>query len=75
MADYAEWVDAGSPDCWCYPRQGCADFDHAKVGSPFTGYYRVSQADLDILIATWQVKESPQGPGVPGDCLPGTVTP
>ena len=67
MADYAEWVDAGSPDCWCYPRQCHGDADGLKVGSPFTGYYYVSQDDLNILISAWQVKNPPQGGGLSGD--------
>ena len=67
MADYAEWADAGKPDCWCYPRQCHGDADGLKVGSPFTGYYYVSQADLNILISAWQVKNPPQGPGLSGN--------
>ena len=51
------------------------DFDHKKAGSPFIGYYRVTQEDLNIMIEYWQVKEPPVGPGVPADCEPGNVDP
>jgi hypothetical protein len=66
MANYAEWVDAGKPECWCYARQCRGDADGKKVGSAFTGFYYVSQDDLNILIGAWQVKNPPQGPGLSG---------
>jgi len=53
----------------------CADFDHSRVGSPVTGYYHVSTADLQILAGYWQVKEPTKGPGTPADCLPGNRVP
>jgi hypothetical protein len=52
-----------------------ADFNHAKQGSAFAGYMRVSTDDLAVLISAWQVKEPPKGPGVPGDCVPEPVEP
>ncbi|MFA5293856.1 MAG: hypothetical protein WC496_12610 [Phycisphaerae bacterium] len=67
MPDYAEWVDAGKPTCWCYPRQCHGDADGIKTGGgPTAGYYYVSQNDLNTLITAWQVKNSPKGPGLSG---------
>ncbi|MFA5292520.1 MAG: hypothetical protein WC496_05740 [Phycisphaerae bacterium] len=66
QANYAEWVDAGKPNCWCYPRQCHGDADGLKAGNTITGYYYVSQTDLNVLISAWQVKNSPKGPGLTG---------
>jgi hypothetical protein len=46
----------------------CADFSHDQEGSAKAGYFRVGYRDLNILIASWQVKEAPKGPGIPTDC-------
>jgi len=53
---YAEWVTMGQPDCWCYcwEYQCYGDADGADTGDP--NYYRVSQADLDLLNANWKKK-------------------
>ena len=65
--DYSEWVDAGKPTCWCFPRQCHGDADGLKAGGSISGYYYVSQTDLDILISAWQVKNSPKGPSLKGN--------
>jgi hypothetical protein len=62
--DYAEWVAVGKPVCWTFPRQCRGDADGIKEGSEKTGFYYVGPADLNILIAAWQVKEPPFGPGI-----------
>jgi hypothetical protein len=62
--DYAEWVAVGKPICWTYPRQCRGDADGLKEGNATTGFYYVGPSDLNILIAAWQVKEPPFGPGI-----------
>ncbi len=62
--DYAEWVAVGMPPCWAYPRQCHGDADGMAEGSAETGYSYVTQRDLDVLLAAWQVKEPPFGPGI-----------
>ncbi len=52
----------------------CADFAHDKEGSSKKGYYRVHFSDLNILVAHWNIKEPPHGPGIPPDCG-GTIEP
>jgi hypothetical protein len=52
----------------------CADFKHDQEGGAKTGYYRVHFNDLNILLASWSIKEPapppiPSGPGVKTDCL------
>jgi hypothetical protein len=61
---YADWVAFGKPLCWCYARQCRGDADGKKQGSAFAGYMYVSTDDLNRLIAAWQVKEPPKGPGI-----------
>jgi hypothetical protein len=134
QADYDQFVEVGSPTCWCYQRQchgdgdglkegdpkggyfyvgagdlglllsawkvlepavaptpsgpgitsvpngACADFDHVQEGDPKGGYFRVGAGDLGILLANWKILEpavapTPSGPGIPGDCAPGTESP
>ncbi|MBN1457158.1 MAG: hypothetical protein JW912_04835, partial [Sedimentisphaerales bacterium] len=41
-ADYAEWLNAGSPQCWCYKFQCYGDSDGAEEGDVKKGYYWVS---------------------------------
>ncbi len=65
--DYAEWVDAGSPDCWCYPRQCHGDADGLKEGNPIAGYWHVGTPDLAYVIDAWLVKNPPKGLGLSGD--------
>ena len=65
--DYAEWEDAGKPDCWCYPRQCHGDADGLKQGNALAGYWYVGTDDLDVVITGWQIKNSPHGPGLSGD--------
>ena len=61
---YNDWVAFGKPECWCYARQCHGDADGKKQGNPFTGYEYVGGDDLLVLIAAWQVKEDPKGPGI-----------
>ncbi len=61
--DYTEWVAVGKPACWAYPRQCHGDADGLKETSA-AGVSYVSQKDLNVLVAAWQVKEAPFGPGV-----------
>lgn len=62
--DYAEWVAVGKPECWAYPRQCHGDADGLMGGNDKTGFYYVGTADLNVLIAAWQVLEPPDGPGI-----------
>jgi len=62
--DYAEWVAVGKPTCWTYPRQCHGDADGLKEGNEKTGFYYVGPSDLNLLVAAWQVKEPPFGPGI-----------
>ncbi len=63
-AFYADWLSFGSPKCWCYARNCMGDADGLKQGSAVTGYWFVGTNDLNILVAGWQVKEAPKGPGI-----------
>ncbi len=62
-ADYAEWVAVGKPACWAYPRQCHGDADGRKETSDSGSYY-VGVQDLNLLVAAWEVKEAPFGPGI-----------
>lgn len=61
--DYIEWVSVGKPACWTYPRQCYGDAD-GQSETDGAGVYYVGQADLDILLAAYEVKEAPFGPGI-----------
>jgi hypothetical protein len=61
---YAEWVKVGKPICWGYPRQCRGDADGKSQGAAKTGIYYVGTNDLNVLIASWLVKEPPTGPGI-----------
>ena len=61
--DYADWVAVGKPTCWAYPRQCHGDADGLKEASK-TGSYYVGLQDLNVLVAAWEVKEPPFGPGI-----------
>jgi hypothetical protein len=62
--DYDDWVAVGKPACWAYPRQCHGDADGLADGSEKSGFYHVGTADLNVLIAAWQVREEPHGPGI-----------
>jgi len=51
--DYAQWIKAGKPDCWCDPKQCYGDADLmgevTKAGS-----WQVSSTDLSLLSDGWQ---------------------
>jgi len=61
--DYDEWVAVGKPACWAYPRQCHGDADGRKEVSE-TGASYVGPQDLNLLVAAWEVKEPPFGPGI-----------
>lgn len=61
--DYAEWVAVGKPACWTLPRQCHGDAD-GLAQTDSNGSHYVGQADLDILLAAFEVKEPPFGPGI-----------
>jgi hypothetical protein len=63
-ADYAEWVSVGKPVCWTYPRQCHGDADGRTEATADGGVTYVGQADLNVLVAAWQVLEPPFGPGI-----------
>lgn len=48
--DYAEWLNVGCPQCWCYPRQCHGDADGAPEGK---NNYWVAGNDLAILRDAW----------------------
>jgi hypothetical protein len=52
------------PDCWLNPRQCQGDADGLKEGSAKKGYYYVHFDDLNVLLAGWNTKEPPFGPGI-----------
>ena len=52
--DYAEWVAVGKPECWCYKYQCYGDADGKKNGTIISGYARVRNEDLNILIPAWK---------------------
>ncbi len=61
--DYADWVAVGKPACWAYPRQCHGDADGRKEASEAGASY-VGLQDLNLLVAAWEVKEPPFGPGI-----------
>ncbi|UCG56053.1 MAG: fibronectin type III domain-containing protein [Phycisphaerales bacterium] len=61
---FSDWFAAGKPACWCYLRQCHGDADGNKAGSSKAGYYYVGPSDLNVLVASWMVKEAPYGPGI-----------
>jgi hypothetical protein len=62
--DFAEWQTMGEPPCWCYAKQCHGDADGLEGGSAKAGFYAVGPLDLNVLVAAWQVKEAPKGPGI-----------
>ena len=56
--DYADWVEVGRPDCWCYPRQCHGDADNTGDGSGGANEKWVILNDLTILTAGWQKKRT-----------------
>jgi hypothetical protein len=63
-SEYAEWVSVGKPVCWTYPRQCRGDADGRTEATPDGGTSYVGQADLNVLVAAWQILEPPFGPGI-----------
>jgi hypothetical protein len=61
---YNDWAKFGKPNCWAYARNCKGDADGKSQGSALTGFWFVGTNDLNILVAAWQVKEAPKGPGV-----------
>jgi hypothetical protein len=63
-SDYAEWVAVGKPACWTYPRQCYGDADGQAESDGAGGVSYVGTNDLNLLLAAWQIKEPPFGPGI-----------
>jgi len=57
--DWQEWVDVGSPCCWCCPYQCYGDGDCLEDGDPKQGYYQVGHGDLGQLVASWKNDDAP----------------
>lgn len=64
LGHYAAWVQFGKPDCWCYRYNCRGDANNAQEGNALGGFYWVGQNDLSRVIAAWQIKEPPKGPGI-----------
>ncbi len=62
--DYGEWAHVGEPECWCFERQCHGDVDDTMEGTEKAGLYYVHFRDLNTLLAGWNVKEPPLGPGI-----------
>jgi hypothetical protein len=71
LGNYAEWVQFGRPDCWCYPYNCKGDADGTWEGTTKTGYKRVYLRDLNWLTRCYNIKEPPKGPGV--GSIPGCI--
>lgn len=62
--DYANWVKAGKPDCWCDTPEGSGYQCKGDADGLFTGKDKVGSriwvtgTDLDVLIAGWQKLDS-----------------
>jgi len=61
---YADWVAFGKPACWCYAANCKGDANGTMEGTSFAGYKKVFTQDLNILLAAYDVKEPPKGPGI-----------
>jgi hypothetical protein len=63
-AEYAEFVEAGKPTCWCYPTQCEGDTDGKTEGGIALGYFHVGAIDIGVLAGAWMVTEPTKGPGI-----------
>jgi len=72
-ADYQEWLDAGSPECWCNKYHCYGDVDGLDEGSVKKGYYWVSYADLAAVTGSW--KDAAGDTNISGDypTAPGAI--
>jgi len=65
--EYADWIEYGSPDCWCYPRQCRGDSDGIEQPSSW-----VDMPDLHLLKLSYgrkdDVLENVQYNGAAGIC-------
>ncbi len=61
---FAAWQSFGEPACWCYARNCKGDADGKSQGNAITGFAYVFSNDLNVLIAGWNIKEAPKGPGI-----------
>ncbi len=64
MPDYDQWVAAGKPECWCYPRQCHGDADGLQEGGGKVPLVWVGVNDLAILGTSW--KKNPGDVGYNG---------
>ena len=62
--EYDDWDAFGRPNCWCNANQCYGDVNNGKEGGAYLGFYYVGVQDLNLLSATWQVKEHPKGSGI-----------
>jgi len=61
--DYAAWLDASSPKCWCSEGMQCyGDADGKTISGKFATY-AVSSDDLALLIAGWERADGLSGSG------------
>jgi len=65
-AEYNMWKSAAvnKPPCWCIKRQCHGDADNQSEYVKGKGYYYAHFKDLNLLLAAWNVREPPQGPGM-----------
>lgn len=64
LANLAEWVQFGKPQCWCYERNCRGDANGKPEGTTKTGIKYVYLADLALLTLSYNVAEPPKGPGI-----------
>jgi len=58
--DYAQWLKAGKPECWCDPNQCYGDADLLREVTK-AGSWQVSYEDLNILSDGWQRPDAQDG--------------
>jgi hypothetical protein len=64
--DYQTWLDVGSPDCWCFPRQCHGDADNQLEG--LAKKWAVGALDVGIMVSAWKIVE----PALPATILDST---
>ena len=58
--DYAQWLKAGKPECWCDPNQCYGDADLLREVTK-AGSWQVSSDDLNYLSDGWQRPDGQDG--------------
>jgi hypothetical protein len=64
--DYQTFLDVGSPDCWCFPRQCHGDADNQLEG--LAKKWAVGALDVGIMVSAWKIVE----PALPATILDST---